>query len=342
MRHATAVLGACAAVALQIAAAQTSSSSLSGVVTDHTGAPLAKIPIRAVNEATGTDARTFSAESGRYELHDLPAGTYVVSISPPCCALVPYSNDAVSLTPGTGSVLDITLAEGGSLNTLGDDPGTIAAELRARQVIPDRPVPRTADGHPDLSGVWLVAFGPFPDPAKPLPWADALGKKRIANNQRDNPHTRCLPGMLPFGGGATPFIGKYVQTPDLLVILFEDTPGFRQVFLDGRAHPAKPEPSWMGHSIGRWDGDTLVVDTVGFNDRGWTDVYPRTEMLHVTERYTRTEYGKMTVQVTYDDPGVFSEPLVRTRLYTLAPQEELIEFVCENNKWARDTTEDTQ
>jgi Carboxypeptidase regulatory-like domain len=324
----------------QVAIGQPAAGSLSGTITDQTGAPLAQIPIRAVGESTGTDARTFSAESGRYELRNLPAGVYVVTIAPPCCALEPYANRDVKLAVGEARTLDITLEEGGSLNALGDDPGTLGAELRRRQVIPDRPVPRTADGHPDVSGVWIVnPDDPFPEVAEPLPWAAAIAEERNANNGRDHPHTHCLPANLPFGGGGTPFMGKYVQTPELLVILFEDVPGFRQVFLDGRAHPVKPNPTWMGHSIGRWEGDTLVVDTVGFNDRGWTDVFPRTEMLRVVERYTRTSYGRMDVEITFYDAGVFSKPLTRRRVYNLGPQEELMEYVCENNKWARDAGE---
>ena len=127
--------------------------------------------------------------------------------------------------------------------------------------------------------------------------------------------------------------------PELLVILFEDAPGFRQVFLDGRDHPSNPNPSWMGHSTGRWDGDTLVIDSVGFNDRGWTDTYPRSESMRMEERYTRTEYGRMNLQVKFDDPKVFVKPLVQNIRFDLAPQEELIEYVCENNKWARNAEE---
>jgi len=246
----------------------------------------------------------------------------------------------VTLGAGDAVTLDITLAEGGSLNALGDDPGTLGKELRARQVISDRAVPRTREGRPDFSGFWLVSFDdPFPERPEPLAWAAAVAEKRAANKARDHPHTHCLPSDLPFGGGGTPFVGKYVQTPELLVILFEDVPGYRQVFLDGRPHPAKTNPTWMGHSIGRWDGDTLVVDTVGFNDRGWTDFFPRTEKLHVVERYTRTSYAEMSVVLTFEDPGVLARPFSRRYTYTLGPQEELIEYVCENNKWARDGVE---
>jgi hypothetical protein len=317
-------------------AAQSSSGAIIGSITDEYGMPLEDSPIRAVNSATATDARAFSAASGHYELRNLPAGAYVVTIAPPCCALVGYSNDDVPLEGGQVLELDIELEEGGSLNALGDDPGTIAAELRSRQNIPDLPVPRTADGKPDLSGVWLINYDPFPEPAKPLPWAEEIERERVANNRIDHPHNRCLPSEPPRYGGSTPFITKFVQTPELIVFLFEDVPGFRQVFLDGRGHPEVPNPSWMGHSIGRWEGDTLVVDSVGFTTRGWTYNYPRSEQMRLEERYSRTEYGRMDVKVTIDDPGVFMERLVRNFRFDYAPQEELIEFVCENNKWHPD------
>jgi hypothetical protein len=125
---------------------------------------------------------------------------------------------------------------------------------------------------------------------------------------------------------------KFVQTPAVLVMLFEDAPGFRQVFLDGRRHPPDPNPTWLGHSVGRWEGDTLVVDTVGFNDRSWINAYPHTEQLRTTERYRRVEYGRLEIVVVFADPGTFTRPWTMNLNWDLAPQEELIEFVCENNR----------
>jgi hypothetical protein len=115
-------------------------------------------------------------------------------------------------------------------------------------------------------------------------------------------------------------------------MLFEDAPGFRQVFLDGRSHPPTPNPTWYGHSVGRWEGDTLVVETVGFNDRSWIGVYPHTEQLRATERYRRSEYGRLEIQVVFDDPGTFMRPWTQNLVWYLAPQEEVIEYVCENNR----------
>lgn len=322
---------------VQPASSQPGTGSISGTVTYRDGLAFAKVGVVATNNETGVSVQAVTTEAGAYQLSGLPPGAYTVSFTPDCCSFLPHSDDSIVVAPGRGEVLDVEIEE--KFIALGDDPGIIAAEMRARQVIPDQPVPMTSDGVPDLSGVWLMSTDPFPQPANALEWAEAVAEERTENLGRDHPHTRCLPSALPVGGSATPFIAKFVQTPGLLLILTEDVPGFRQVFLDGRGHPEYLNPTWMGHSVGRWEGDTLVVDTIGFNDRGWTGNYPRTEMLRVEERYTRTEYGAMNVQVTFDDPGVFVEPFVTSRFFDLAPQEELIEYVCENNKWARDVAE---
>lgn len=318
------------------ASAQPGTGAISGIVTYRDGLAFEKVGVQASNNETGVTARAQTDKAGEYELSGLPPGTYTVSFTPDCCSFLPYSDGSVRVAAGSRESLDVAIEE--TLIALGDDPGIIASEIRARQVIPDDPVPRTAGGVPDLSGVWLMGADRFPRPANALPWAQEVAQARIANDIRDHPHTRCLPSSLPVGGSATPFIAKFVQTPELLLILTEDVPGYRQIFLDGRAHPEYLSPTWMGHSIGHWEDDTLIVDTIGFNDRGWTGTYPRTEMLRVEERYTRSEYGHMEVEVAFRDPGVFVEPWVENLPFDLAPQEELLEYVCENNKWARDAT----
>ena len=128
---------------------------------------------------------------------------------------------------------------------------------------------------------------------------------------------------------------KIVQTPELLVILIEGAPpGFRQVFLDGRGHPADLAPAWMGHSIGSWDGDTLVIDSVGFHNRGWIDNNgrPQTEQLRVIERYHRVDLGHMNVEITIDDPGAYEKPWKIRRELTLASGQEVEEYVCNENE----------
>jgi len=250
----------------------------------------------------------------------------------PCCAFQPFLKGDAIVTAGHALELNILVREGGSLSTYGDDPATLAAMIRNRSVVPRRPAPRSSNGKPDLSGVWLTNRDLYPERPDALPWAAALARERIENNLKDHPHTRCLPGSPPIDGQAPPFMAKFVHGPSLLVILTEGNPGFRQVFLDGRKHPADADPTWFGHSIGRWEGEMLVIDTIGFNDRGWMEVYPRTEKLHIVERYRRVDFGHMEVQVTIEDPGVFAKPWQMNMAWNLAPQEEIIEYVCENNK----------
>jgi len=334
MRLRFAAGAACFLMLLESAVAQTAPGSLAGLVLHPEGYGVRDAPVRARNEASGTDARTRSSATGAYSFEGLPPGNYTVSVVMPCCEYDPYINNAVTITAGGARKLDIELPVG--LNIEGDDPARLNAEFRDRQIIPDEPVPRTAQGRPDFSGVWLTSEDPYPERAKALPWAEEIAGQRIANSVRDHPHTRCLPGSPPVDGSAA-FMAKFVQTPELIVILAEGTPSFRQIFLDGRGHPPGSNPSWMGHSIGRWEGETLVVDTVDFNDRGWTGVYPRTRMLHLRERYRRSDYGHLEVRVTFDDPGVFEEPWVWNMTWDLAPQEELLEYVCENNKWGTDS-----
>ena len=307
---------------------------ISGTVFDHEGAPFAEAPIQLINSETGTEHQTRSDADGRYAIGRIAAGVYTLSIAMPCCALESFVEEDLEIG-AEGLRFDVRMVEGWSLHTLGDDPATIADVVRGRQEIPDLPPPEREGGKPDLSGVWLVGIDPFPATPNLTEWAAGITEQRIASVFRNSPNSRCLPEGIPIPAAVPPFMGKYVQTDDLLLILFEAPPGFRQVFLDGRAHPIDPNPSWTGHSIGHWDGDTLVVDTVGFNDRIWLGPHPVTETMHMVERYRRTAYGVLEVQVTYEDPAVFNEPWVENRVFDLAPQEELMEYVCENNKWAQ-------
>jgi hypothetical protein len=312
-------------------AAQTGPGSLKGVVSDPRGMALAEAPIQVRNKATGAMVRTVSKGDGSYSFADLAPGTYELSVVMPCCAFNRFSGD-VTVAAGKSAQLNAQLTETINGTTLGDDPGRAAALMRKRAKIPNKPAPRTGD-KPDLSGIWVEIGDPYPEQAELLPWAEAIRKQRADNINKDHPHNRCLPGSPPMPASSTPFIGKFVQTRGLLVLLFEDVPGFRQIFLDGRAHPPDFEPAWMGHSVGKWEGDTLVVDTTGFNDQSWiAGSFPHTAMLRMTERYRRVDYDHMEVGVTFEDPGTFVKPFHRNLKWELTPQEELIEFVCENNK----------
>jgi hypothetical protein len=292
---------------------------------------LAEAPIQVRNKATGALARTVGTADGRYSFANLAAGTYELSIVMPCCAFNAFRQEVV-VAAGQAAQVNARLTETINGTTLGDDPGRAAAVMRKRAKIPSKPVPRIG-GKPDLSGIWLDSRDPYPEQAELLPWADAIRKERADSINKDHPHNRCLPGSPPMPGASTPFIGKIVQTPGLLVLLFEDVPGFRQIFLDGRGHPANFDPAWMGHSVGKWEGDTLVVDTTGFNDQSWiAGSFPHTAMLRMTERYRRVDYGHMDVSVAFEDPGTFVKPYHQNLKWYLTPQEELLEFVCENNK----------
>jgi hypothetical protein len=318
----------------EVLLAQGAGGTLTGVVTGPTGAAVPDAPIQARNRQSGAIVRSVTAVDGRYRLAPLASGSYDISISMPCCAFEPFAQQDVALQAGQTRQLDVRLAEGVSLNTAGDDPGTLAAVVRNRAKVPSRPVPRLA-GKPDFSGVWLANEDRYPEQPSLLPWAAAAVQERIRNAFKDAPHTRCLPQGIPTPASIGPFMAKTVQTPSLLVVLFEDAGGFRQIFLDGRPHPPDPDPSWVGHSIGKWDGDTLVVDTIGYNDKSWIGISPHTEMLHVTERIRRPDFGHLEIRVTFDDPGTLTTPWHQTLNWELTPAEEVVAYVCENNKAER-------
>src|SRR5688500_15842760 len=249
-----------------VASAQTGRGSLAGnVVIAWNGMQVPNAPVQGRHRETGTVVRTASAADGRYQFADIPAGVYELSVAMPCCGFEPFRTD-VTVAVGQPTVFNISLNENVGGKTLGDDPGRSADMLRDRARVPALPVPRTPEGTPDLSGVWLIYRDRYPEEPAALPWAAALAKERIQANMKDAPHTRCLPQGFPVPGASTPWMTKFVQTRPLLVMLFEDAVGFRQIFLDGRSHPTDPNPTWLGHSVGRWEADTLVIDTIGFND----------------------------------------------------------------------------
>ena len=317
------------------AVSQDSSASIGGTVYGPNGETVPDAPIQATNTATDAYQRSRSDANGEYKMIGLPAGSYKLTIKQRF-TYNPYESEDIEIATAEAREFDVKLQQGSSIGTIGDDPSIVAAAIRGRQEIPDLPVPRMPDEKPDLSGVWLFGADPYPQEPDAHPWAQEIFEERAASSFRNHPHTECLAGdaPMPFGGGL-PFLIKIVQKPKLTIILLEDLPGYRQIFVDGRAHPDEPNPSWVGHSVGRWEGDVLVVDTVGYNDRGWMEGYPRTEDLHIVERFTRTDYGRMMIEVTIEDPTVFKEPWILNIPMNLAPQEELFEYVCENNKWGQ-------
>jgi hypothetical protein len=234
------------------------------------------------------------------------------------------------------------------------------------------PAPRAANGKPDLSGVWhvqptpveemtrlfgadlirdadsvsvpgmeldtiskyainiLVDFKPQDAPMRPE--AAALFGKRAGGTVRD-PGIDCLPLGIPISSLVSE-VHKIVQTPGLIVDLLELDNAHRQIYTDGRKLPADPQPSWLGYSVGKWDGDTLVVDTVGFNDKAWLDVlgHPRSEALHLVERFHRRDFGHLDLEMTFDDPKMYTKPFTIKITHLLVPDSDILEYFCAENE----------
>jgi hypothetical protein len=223
------------------------------------------------------------------------------------------------------------------------------------------PAPRTPDGHPDLSGLWMTtSTTPCPDLIRDgqdcqekdipslqaisigygmpgglpyQPWAAALVKQRTADNSKDDPHTHCLPSNTP-RIWTLPHRQKIIQTPRLLVVLNEFSSAYRQIYTDGRKLPVDPQPSWNGYSIGHWDGQTLVVETIGLSKNVWLDISgsPISEYARITERIRRPDYGHLDVEVTVNDPKAYTKTWTATVHESLQLNMEMIDEVCLENE----------
>src|SRR5713101_6350812 len=200
--------------------------------------------------------------------------------------------------------------------------------------------PRTPDGKPDFSGIWkasttkyLENLGAGGVQIPMLPWAEKVYKERLENEARDRPSGRCLPhSVTDFDAHFAP--KKLIQTPGLLAMLFESYHSYRQILTDGRPLPEEREPAWFGYSVGKWEGDTLLVNTVGINEKTWLDDsgHPHSDALHIIERFRRPDFGHMEVQVTIDDPKAYAKPWTVKIPWELVPDTDLFDYVCENEK----------
>ena len=231
------------------------------------------------------------------------------------------------------------------------------------------PAPRASNGKPDLSGLWHVQATPLaemkrlygdnvgttdvpgmeadtvskyafnilldfkPEKAPMRPEAAAILRHRLQDPTDALPSTRCLPTGIPLSTLVSE-VHKIVQTPALIVILLELDNAHRQIYTDGRKLPEDPQPSWLGYSVGKWEGDTLVVDTIGFNDKAWLDAigHPRSEAMHLTERYHRRDFGHLDVEMTIDDPKMYTRPFTIKVTHLLVPDSDILEYFCAENE----------
>jgi hypothetical protein len=237
------------------------------------------------------------------------------------------------------------------------------------QVRMDAPTPRMPNGKPDFSGNWVRfrgegggagrgrgAAAPPADPNSPpvatffelganmpgglpfTPWAAQLRKEREAANAKDNPDALCLPmGITQFHMHGQP--RKLLHTPNLLTLIYEANYGLRFIYTDGRALPpqGEPQPWWYGYSVGRWEGDELIVETNNFRDDGWLDVRgsPLTDQARIVERFRRPNYGKLEIDITIDDPKAYTRPFTVRVNQQISPDDEIIEFICNENQQFR-------
>ncbi len=223
------------------------------------------------------------------------------------------------------------------------------ADLTAR-------APQARDGRPDLSGLWRAEPDPKGSPegveneifpryfiniAKDLkpeelalrPTANALFTERLKDQGKNAPEAHCVPVGVP-AINTFPLPFKIVESPRRIVMLYEKDTTYRQIFMDGRPLPPDPNPSFMGYSIGRWEADALVVESVGFRDDGWLDRmgHPHSDQLHLIERYRRRDFGHLSIEMTIDDPKTYTRPFTLTQPAVLLPDTDLLEYFCTENE----------
>jgi len=221
-------------------------------------------------------------------------------------------------------------------------PDASAPRTAAGDVDLEAPPPRHANGRVDLQGVWMpndnryirdLALDIGDDKVPYQPWARRLfDERKDGSHSREDPDAHCLPQGVP-KLNLVSYPWKLVETPSSVVMIFETFSFWRQVFTDGRTVDPAAKPAWMGYSTGRWEGDSLVVETTGFNGKLWLDQLgrPTTDRLRVTERFTRTHYGHMRIDVTIDDLGAYTAPWSASQVVHLRPGWEPLEFICQEN-----------
>lgn len=310
------------------ALAQNNPGAISGNLLDPNGAIVTGLssPIILTSIETGQEYMANVSVEGQYTVSDVPPGAYNLNFPISCCMYRTYAQENVEIAAGQTLRLDLNLEWGINLGTIGDDPGMLAEDMINQSGDLSGPTPRTPDGKPDFSGVWYNVPNRGPRQAAPLQdWARDIQEQLNALGQQ-GPASYCLPQSAVLSTLIFPY--KFVQTEDVLVQMIEFvTPGFRQIFLDGRQIPEVWNPSWYGFSTGHWEGDTLVVESTGFNE-----ITPgfgvHTEGLKITERYTRPQNDVLLIEITAEDPEAYTEVWTRNYEARLVEGQEILEFVC--------------
>jgi hypothetical protein len=341
---------ACASVAIlgpaaTQAAATPRPGSVQGILKDPNGLVVTgfgdntKATLR--NNATGESTTVMVTVDGTFSFPKVPAGKYLLTVPISSAMYMGYEQKDVEVAAGKVLKLDLPIKWGMNLGTIGDDPTILGNDLRRLSKYVDGPTPRAADGHPDFTGNWVNIpdrrSGPRLPPMKP--WAAALNAMVLAamTPGADGKPSTQHSGVYCMPQSATPvllnFPLEFVHTKGRLVELNEfETPAFREIYLDGRAHPDPNlwNPSWYGHSVGQWEGDTLVIDSTGYNE--WTPGYGiHTEALHVVQRYARPSVGRLVIDVTASDPRAWTGPHEFHYELGLITGDELQEWVCAEN-----------
>jgi hypothetical protein len=309
------------------AASAQNGGTITGTISDPDGRPVEHATVRLKNSATGKVSDIRGSDQGVYVFSKLLPSSYDLTIPKLGFTFKEQERRNIAVKPGQTVRLDLRLEWAGNLGTPGDD---FFGFNRSKWAPSGKPTPRAADGKPDLSGVWYAPTQGDAEKPGLLPWAEAVVKEREANDGIDGPSNFCLPANPLLTG---PFTYKIVQTPKLIVMMWEgDPPNFRQVFLDQHDHSKAWSPTWMGHSIAKWEGDTLVVDTAAFNGKSWIGLYPYTEKLHVTERWRRPELARIEKEVTIEDPDTFTKSWKIRSTWDLDLGEEVFEYICNENE----------
>jgi hypothetical protein len=331
---------ACIGVVSIVSVAQQSLGEVAGIIVDPndnviTGYSGAYVTMK--NTTTDIEFQASLTTDGAFELTELPTGTYDLTVLLRGAMYRTYRQQKLLVNANERLQLRLPIEWSINLGTFADDPNMLAQDMARPGEQLFGPTPRMPDGKPDLSGVWapVAVVGASPNPFPLQPWAAEMrtALQEARGPERQNAGAYCLPqSAVPFMTG---FPWKLVQSTTVLVHLTEFfTPGWRQVFLDDRSHPEVWNPAWHGHSVGQWEGDTLVIETVGYNE-----ITPgfgiHTEELRTIERISRPDLTHLEIEITAYDPGAYTGPWTTMRYGALAPNQEILEFVCpENNKGA--------